>query len=325
MHPNDLWYGQSLGARLSRLALTPASWLYAAGWQAYMGVYALGLKAQKEPHRPIVCVGNLVSGGSGKTPATLAIADILLRQGRKVIIGMSGYGSPRARAASSAPAGELDPAEWGDEPAMARWLRPGLPIVVGRRRVLAARLAHEMDPGAVLVMDDGFQHLPVRKHVTLLIDPNPANERCLPAGPYREPRSNRKRADLVFGGQFTLERQPLRFVTADGLPSGPPRQSVALCALGDPDQFAASLESASVGVVGRRFLPDHDQLTEGTLWDGVNGNATVAVTAKDWVKLRRRSDIGERQIVIALQDVAIEPADEFANWLRSRLTESSSI
>ncbi|MFX8929914.1 tetraacyldisaccharide 4'-kinase, partial [Acinetobacter baumannii] len=83
-----------------------------------------------------------------------------------------------------APDGPLDPAGWGDEPAMFRWLLPDVPLVVGRRRVLAAELVHQHFPKAVLVMDDGFQHLPVKKHIQILLDdPTPKNSRCLPAGP----------------------------------------------------------------------------------------------------------------------------------------------
>src|SRR5687768_508249 len=99
MHPSEVWYGQSLGARLARAALTPVSWLYAGGWLAYRSAYDLGLKRPTEPHRAVICVGNLLVGGSGKTPVTLHIAEVLRDMGRQIVISASGYGGPRAEAA----------------------------------------------------------------------------------------------------------------------------------------------------------------------------------------------------------------------------------
>jgi tetraacyldisaccharide 4'-kinase len=319
MHPADVWYGQSAGARLARAALLPGSWLYGLGWQSYLTVYRLGLKRPAEPHVPVICVGNLVAGGSGKTPTALAVADALTALGRRVILSMSGYGAPHAEAASMAPEGELDAAEWGDEPAMVRWLRPELPLIVGRRRVLAAELAHTRDPGAVLLMDDGFQHLPLRKHIGLLIDPAPDNRACLPAGPYREPWSNRGRADLVFGDEFQIARSALRFVDSNLQPKDAPTGATALCALGSPAGFLKSLAESGVKVVAERLLPDHDTLTAGTLFDGIDLSIPLVVTAKDWVKLKRRTDLGDLNAVIALQDVSVEPEAPFAEWLRGRL------
>src|ERR1022692_4001728 len=117
----DVWHSPTLGAAVSRILLTPASWLYAFGWEAYASTYRLGLKRPKEAHRPVICIGNLVVGGSGKTPATLAVAQLLLDMGEPIVLSVSGYGSPRSEAASIAPMGPLPAAKWGDEPAMVRW------------------------------------------------------------------------------------------------------------------------------------------------------------------------------------------------------------
>jgi len=322
MRFDELWAAKTPTAAASRILLTPTSWLYAFGWQVYASVYRLGLKRAAEPHKPILCVGNLVVGGSGKTPATLAIAGLLQSMGESVVVGMSGYGSPHSEAAAVAPQGPLDAAEWGDEPAMVRWLAPEVPLIVGRRRVLAAELATKHFPGSVLLMDDGFQHLPLRKHLTLLIDPaNPPNVRCLPAGPYREPRSNRCNADLVFGDKFAIERKPLRFVDPAGKPSDAPKTANMLCAIGSPESFAESLAEAGVSVAGQVRGPDHDPLTAGNLFDGLDRSTALVVTAKDWVKLRSRSDLDERPILIALQDASIEPEADFRTWLGERLAQ----
>lgn len=316
MHPHELWTSRTPKARLLRAALLPLSGLYALGWQGYLGIYRLGLKRAKHPHSPILCVGNLVTGGSGKSPMTLHLVDVLRAMGREVVVGASGYGSPAATAARVADEGPLSAQIWGDEPAMFRWLRPDLPLIVGRRRVLAAELAHERFPNAVLLMDDGFQHLPLCKDISIVLDDaEPANRLCMPAGPYREGRWNRARADLVIPGKFKVVSQPLTFHRPDGEQVPKPSQFAALCALGQPDRFFAALGEPSPAIA----LPDHDPLQGGTLLDQLPKDRPTIVTAKDWVKLRERADIHDRPIVIAQHQVRVEPAAEFQAWLESRL------
>jgi tetraacyldisaccharide 4'-kinase len=319
MHPGEIWNGRSLGARVARIGLFPASVLYGLGWQTYLAMYRLGVKKAVKPHHPIVCIGNLLAGGGGKSPMTVHLVEVLREMGREVVVGASGYGSPRSEAASLAPDGHLNPAEWGDEPAMLRWLIPDLPLIVGRRRVLAAEICHRSHPGAVLLMDDGFQHLPLHKDLTILLDPaNPFNRLCLPAGPYREPRTNRSRADIVIPGHFKVVSQPLRFVDPAGNSVAPKSPSV-LCALARPEAFLEALASSGVKPVSQILLPDHDTLDAGTLLETIPSDRPVVVTAKDWVKLRERSDVESRSFVIALQSTAVEPKAEFRDWLKNRL------
>ncbi|MHB8636434.1 MAG: tetraacyldisaccharide 4'-kinase [Fimbriimonadaceae bacterium] len=320
MSTEDLWFSQTPVAKFQRAMLTPASWLYALGWESYASIYRLGLKWAEEAHRPVVCIGNLVVGGAGKTPATIATARVLTEMGKHVVISASGYGSPRSAGASIAPSGPLLAAEWGDEPAMIRWLMPDTPLIIGRRRVLAAELATQQFPDAVLLMDDGFQHLPLRKHVTVLLDADPPpNAKCLPAGPYREPRRNRNKADLVLGDQFKFVRQPLGFIDTTGRQASPPNEAVMLCAIGAPEPFAQALQAAGIRLASQLRRPDHDPLTAGNLFDGLDRNTALVVTAKDWVKLKVRPDLADRRILIALQDAQVEPAAEFKLWLAERL------
>lgn len=301
-----------------RVLVTPISWLYAVGWQTYLAIYAVGFKKAASPHRPVICIGSLVVGGSGKSPVAMHVARVLISLGKEVVIGCSGYGFPKSEAATLAPPGPLLAEEWGDEPAMIRWLLPDVPLVVGRRRVLAAQLVHDRYPNAALVMDDGFQHLPLSKQLTVVLDePAPSNMRCLPAGPYREPRKNRKRANIVVPGTFSIKRHALRVVTTNGEPAAPEQYGI-VCALGDPYRFHKALAEAfpnKLSTVPVRTLQDHDPLTSADLWDSLPTDVPIIVTAKDWVKLRERPDVAERKILIALQDVELEPAHEFAALL----------
>jgi len=319
MHASELWEDPGVGPTLARLALSPLSLIYAIGWEAYLGVYRLGIKKAAHPHSPIVCVGNLVSGGSGKTPITLHLVQVLRELGNEVVVSSSGYGSPKSDAASVAPDGDLDARTWGDEAALFRHTYPDLPLIVGRRRVLAAQLAGESFPGAVLMLDDGFQHLPLKKDLTILLDPErPLNRMCLPAGPYREPRWNRKRADLVLPGNFQVV-ESTQLTLPNGTPAPTPETTNLLCAVGKPQNVASALEGHGVLIQTKLFMPDHDPLAGGTLLGTLPSEIPTVVTAKDWVKLRNRTDLGGRQFLILDHKARIEPRDMFKDWLQRHL------
>ena len=284
-------------------------------------MYRLGFKRAAEPHIPVVCVGNLLVGGTGKTPTTMAVATILRSMRYRVVLSLSGYGAPQNEGATFAPEGPLAAREWGDEAAMIRWLMPELPLVVGRKRVRAAEIVNARFPDAVMLMDDGFQHLPLRKHLTLLLDPtDPPNRRCLPAGPYREPRASRRLASTVLPGEFRVVPQGTQFRSPDGMDAGEFENYQVLCALGDPAAFVTSLENARArpaNVVCVRN--DHDPLDAGSLWDSLGTEFPIVVSAKDWVKLRQRADIDQKSIIVAHRTVQIEPEAEFRAWLKAKL------
>lgn len=321
MHWAQLWQS----SRLAALMLSPLSFLYALGWEIYLLAYRLGFKRASEPHKPVVCVGNLQVGGTGKTPVVVALAKLLISQGRRVVVSCSGYGSPASKDAMLAPEGDLSAHEWGDEPAMFRMMLPGVPLIVGRNRVRAAQICAEMLPDAVLLLDDGFQHLPLKKHVSIILDPPIWNRFCLPAGPYREPVWNRSRADLVVPGEFKVQYTPLSFVEArTGAACPKPERANVLCALGDPNSFVWTLESQGVEVVNGRLLPDHDTLLAGNLFDGLDPALPLVVTAKDWGKLRQRSDLEKWSLLIANREASIQPAGQFSAWLAKKLDGDSS-
>lgn len=321
MHWSEIWYGSDPRTALARGLLTPASWLYAAAWTAYLAAYRAGLRRPVAPHAPIVCVGNLVVGGSGKTPLALHLVDVLRRMDRTVVVSCSGYGSPRAEVATVAPDGDLDPTEWGDEPALFREIYPGLPLIVGRRRVLAASLCRDRFPDAVLVLDDGFQHLPLRKDLTIVLDESrPENTRCLPAGPYREPRSERRRADLVLPSEAFNVAFGTSIRNADGTNvQATGRTADVLCAIGRPDRLIASLAQLGIGVGRVRALPDHAALSGRYLEDSAGARRPVIVTEKDWVKLRREALPAGSEVWVARRTARVVPEDAFMGWIANRL------
>lgn len=300
--------------------------LYAAGWLAYLGVYQLGLKRPKRPHHPVVCVGNLRVGGSGKSPVTLHVYDVLRSMGWEVVVSASGYGSPASESATLAPVGDLRAATWGDEPSMFRLAQPDMPLIVGRNRVRAAEICAAEFPHAVLLLDDGFQHLPLAKDITILLDSPSPNNLCLPAGPYREPRRiGRRRASTVLPGTFQVQAEPLIFFEprsgkVDSTESGGKVQ--LLCAIARPERFVEAVRLSGREVGRCAFAGDHDPLTTGNLLQRFDPDVPVAVTEKDWVKLRERTDLDRFRFLVARHRVRIVPDQAFADFLHGQLASS---
>jgi tetraacyldisaccharide 4'-kinase len=304
------------------LMLAPLSFLYMAGWAIYEMVYKLGWKKPAEPHPRVLVVGNLTVGGMGKSPITVYIAKTLIDMGYHVLIGVSGYGSPRSQAATMAPDGPLDPAEWGDEPAMIRDLLPSVPMVVGRRRVLAAELAYSHAPDSILLMDDGFQHKPLKKHVSILIDPpKSSNPLCLPAGPYREPKWHRSRADILIPDQvgFIANALPLSNGTGEEFNFEGNEKVSILTAIANPDRLVHTVMALGGKPSKIVFKPDHDPLNAGNLLDEFDPTQWIIVTHKDWVKLRRHPKASQFTILYLPMVTSAEDDAAFRALLESKL------
>ena len=322
MRIETLWFGSGWRPIFGRILLLPITALYSLTWQVYLLIYRYHVKRSATPHPRVICVGNLTAGGSGKTPVTIFVTDCLVQLGFKPVVSCSGYGSPKSEGATISPQLSLKPQEWGDEPSEIRDLRPSVPIIVGRRRVLAASLAKKEFPKSVLVLDDGFQHLPLHKHLTIILDAlKPANSLPFPSGPYREPRWNRSRADLVLpNDQFRVSYSALEFFDKDGQPAAPPEKAAILTAIARPDLFQNSINEAGVVVTSIDARPDHDPLDAVDLFSRHN-EGVIIVTMKDWVKLRQRNDLGKVDIFIAKRSATIEPKEEFMKWLKERIPE----
>ena len=209
---------QKILATPLRFLLTPLRWLYTASVQLRNILYTRGvIKARRLPCR-VISVGNIVVGGTGKTPAVIAIAKHLQREGVSVAILLRGYkrhGGKKVsrRLMSSLPLREkvtivsdgekvcASVTESGDEARMMARYLSGVPILVGKCRYLAGQVALERFKVDVLLLDDGFQHRQLARDVDILTIPatHPfgSPEKLLPAGTLREPPSALKRADLI--------------------------------------------------------------------------------------------------------------------------------
>lgn len=193
------WERKGLTGKLLWLLLLPASMLYRAGVELRNFCFSHSLLRSVRLPRPVVSVGNLTVGGTGKTPACLWLARELTRRGLMVGILSRGYRraekTPVILRPSDANPASLDKA--GDEPLMMARIY-GQTVGVGANRAeSAAALLRGQDNIDVFLLDDGFQHRRVRRDVDLLLLGQDATGGVLPAGPFREPKNNLRRADFL--------------------------------------------------------------------------------------------------------------------------------
>ena len=184
-------------------ALRPFSPLYQGVIAARNGLYDRGLLRQEKLPCPVVSVGNLTVGGTGKTPTVILLANLLKREGRRPAVLSRGYGGQAKVPVTVVSDGSGILSHWretGDEPILIARAAPGVPVLTGPRRLLTGRAAIERFGADCLILDDAFQHRALARDLDIvLIDAaSPfGNGRLLPAGPLREPRTSLLRAHML--------------------------------------------------------------------------------------------------------------------------------
>ena len=281
---------------------------------------------------PVIVVGNLTAGGSGKTPLVLRVAEILREHRWKPGIVSRGYGGSAQQPAAATIAS--DPAEVGDEP-MLLARRSGCPVWVAPDRVQACLALRAQHPDCdVIVTDDGLQHYALRRDVEIcVVDARSMGNGFLqPAGPLREPRSRLRSVDAVVthgakgaqGYSMTLEGDQLvRFTDArDVRPakSFAGQRVHAVAGIGDPKRFFLQLARYGLKVVPHPF-PDHHPFSARDLEFG--DNDPVVMTEKDAVKCKRIvAGIPQAQFWVLPVSASLDPA--FERWLLEKLGGSKT-
>lgn len=290
--------------------------------------------------RPVVSVGNLSVGGTGKTPIVATLARMLLEMGERPAILSRGYGRRRAVegvVVVSDGTRVREPAEHsGDEPQMLARAVPNVPVLVCPDRHLAGRLAERTLGCTVMLLDDGFQHLSLGREVDVLVMPvSDLDEAVLPSGRLREPLDAASSADclLVPGSDedvsrvsATFDRMPVFRVSRHygrlrGLDAAAPagNRVVAVAGIARPERFFTALRDQGYEVVRALPYPDHHWFTATDLARiraivRDTGADLVATTEKDAVRVP--PDPGWAVLPMT---AVIEPVDRFARWLRDRL------
>ncbi|MDX1513740.1 MAG: tetraacyldisaccharide 4'-kinase [Gammaproteobacteria bacterium] len=277
--------------------LAPLGWLTALGALVRRRLYLLRVLPSKRLAVPVLVIGNLTVGGTGKTPLTILIANRLKQRGYRPGIVCSGY-KGRASAWPQQVRPDSDPIMVGDESVLlAR--RTGCPVAASPRRAAAAdALTSHVDCNVVL-SDDGLQHLALARDIEIAVLDGVrrlGNGRCLPAGPLREPRGRLADVDfVVVNGDAGTGEIPMRMELGDPVNivtpgarrplsafKGPPVHAV--CGVGHPERFFQQLEKAGLEIIRHPF-PDHHEFTAGDI--GFDDGQPVLMTEKDAVKCVR--------------------------------------
>lgn len=312
------WYRRGAIAWL----LWPASVAFGAVAAARRLAYRLRLARSVHPGIPVIIVGNITAGGSGKTPLVLWIAEFLKAKGWSPAVVSRGYGgkadSPRAATVAS------EPEEVGDEPIVLS-RRSGCPVWVGadRAKVIEALRAQHADTD-ILVLDDGLQHYRLRRDLEIAVVDSRGfgNGFLLPAGPLREPPRRLRSVDAVVahGADVKGFAMQLEGDVAHRMTDARDRQPLkafgqarvhAVAGIGNPNRFFLHLARHGVKVMPHPF-PDHHQFTPEELDFG--DEAPVMMTEKDAVKLRRYARANWWVLPVTAR---LDPA--FGEWLLRKL------
>lgn len=326
----------------------PLCALYGAAMRGRAALYRRGWARSHALAAPVVAVGNLTAGGTGKTPVVEHLARAAAAAGRRPAVLSRGYGR-RGRSAllrvRLADGGVASPRAMGDEPCWLSRRNPELSVYVGASRVLAARLAATVDAPDLLLLDDAYQHLAVRRQLNLLlVDAARGLDggRVLPCGYLREPPVALRRADAVILTRanlgdpdavahelatrwglrapcFRFDYLPTRLTRLDGAAEEDParlagREVGLACAIARPESFRTVAGACGARVAHLVARPDHDpfdddavQALERRIADS-GPHLPWLTTEKDAVKLQGRLSRPERLWVL---EMAVRPG---ADW-----------
>lgn len=278
-------------------ALRPVAWIYGALAAVRRGLYRARWLTSEHPGRPVIVVGNVIAGGAGKTPVTIALVQHLREQGLQPGVISRGHGRGTTDCRPVLPGSPA--AEVGDEPALIARQCPGTPVFVARRRIDAARALLAAHPQTdVLICDDGLQHLALARDVEICVfnDQGIGNGWLLPAGPLREPWPRQVDFVLHSGAApaataapaFALQRGLAPFAvtqTGQQVPLASLRNMPvhAVAGIARPDDFFAMLRAAGLTLAAADALPDHYDFNS---WKrSPDKRKTLVCTEKDALKL----------------------------------------
>ncbi len=305
--PERHWYRFSW---LSAL-LVPVAFAFGAIVRLRRAAYRRGILRTTRVAAPVVVVGNLVAGGTGKTPLVLWLAAALAQRGWRPGIVSRGYGAGASHPRAVTIGG--DPRDFGDEPLL-HAERSGCPVWVGRDRAAAATALLAAHPECdVVICDDGLQHYALARDFEIAVrdERGAGNGLMLPAGPLREPLSRHVDAWVVNGpnaapGEFTMRLEAAGFRRVDSPSSEVARAELsgrrlhAVAAIGNPRRFFAQLEQLGLTLQTHAF-PDHHLFRPEEL--AFPGGDFILMTEKDAVKCRAFED---RRLVALRVDAQVD-------------------
>jgi tetraacyldisaccharide 4'-kinase len=298
MNPLSLLYGAASGAR---------NLVYDTGW------FTARLQA------PVVSVGNISVGGTGKTPFIIYLGEQLKQRGINFDVLSRGYG--RASKGIHIVDPEGSPRDYGDEPLLIAQ-RLGVPVIVGENRYHAGLLAERRFGPQLHLLDDGFQHRQLHRDLDIvLLGEDDLDDRLLPVGRLREPVSALERADAVIGADHgTAEKfkglrasvhTMKRTMTMEAAPAG---SQIAFSGIARPHGFFAGLRDGGVKIVAERAFRDHHAYSQADVTELIeikasSGAAGFVTTEKDQINLEGFASQLSPMAVVKL-NVSVDRAEE---------------
>jgi len=318
------WYARSPWLIL----LTPLSLLYRLVIWLRRAAYHSGILSSYRLARPVIVVGNLTAGGTGKTPLVAWLAGYLKQRGLRPGIVARGYGGKASRWPQQVRP-DSDPGIVGDEAVMLAEMT-GCPMAIAPNRVAAARELLDHSDCDVIISDDGLQHYALQRDLEIAVIDGVRRFGIgflLPAGPLREPLRRLREVDLVVvNGLAGRGEFPMRMLTGKARGLGQPErlralaefrgQSVhAIAGIGNPARFFQALQQHGMRVEGHAF-PDHHRFQPEDIRFG--DDRPVLMTEKDAVKCRQFAS-GREWVVPVRADMSNEFCNRLDTLLDSRL------
>lgn len=314
MKAPQFWHKKNIISHL----LLPFSWLY---------LFAHNLKsAFAKPHKifqPVLCVGNLTAGGTGKTPVVIAIGKILKKLNIDFVYLSGGY-KGEIKNFTLVDFKKHTSLQVGDEPLL---LSEVAPVFICKNRLFGAKEIAKIPSGnnqkKIIIMDDGMQNLSIKKDFPILIIDGKygfGNGFAIPAGPLRENiKIGIKKASLVIiigSDKHNIAQkycQNVKVINAKIKPKNAKnflfKSAVAFCGIGHPEKFFNSLKESNIKIINKFSYPDHYHYKDSQIKKMLNlankNNANLVTTKKDWIRLKK-----EFQNQIKYFDIDIEFEDK---------------
>lgn len=317
----NILLGKEIRNKLIFLVLIFMSYLYALVVKLKLFLYEKRIIKQHRLKAKVISIGNITLGGTGKTPAVIEIANLFHH--RKIAILSRGYKSPSEHSIALVSDGKqifLKETEAGDEPYLLAQRLPSIPVIIGKDRIKSAEYAIEKFGAEIIILDDGFQYLPIKRDLDIVLingrDPY-GNTHLFPLGTLREPIQHLKRADVFVITKIdqSLNRtqliqelkrlnpnalilesihKPIKFISFDSKEEYPLEyvkdlDILALSSIGDPDSFEFILKRLTPKKFIYLKFPDHYVYTKkdvNKLIDYLQGVSFIITTEKDMVRLR---------------------------------------
>jgi tetraacyldisaccharide 4'-kinase len=333
---------------MKRPLLLPLAPLYAAGLALRQMRLDRGWERVRRLRDPVISIGNLSTGGSGKTPLVIALARSLTKRGFSVDVLSRGYGRTSRSAARVMPDGTAE--EFGDEPLLiAR--EAGVPVFVASERYQAGQLAEadgeKGERPRVHILDDGFQHRQLARDVdVVLVNSEDLLDSLLPAGNLREPLASFNRATVLAipaddpeAEQFFTDTIPIDRNSKEPRWTGPlwrvrRRMEVpqvdgpvaAFCGIARPKQFFAGLEAAGLKLAIRTAFPDHHRYTDRDVQSLIAGARAASAkafltTEKDAVRMEHLASRLPTEVPLRIAGLRNELSrqEDALDWICARL------